>query len=353
MKIETAGEELVWPNVAKAACILFVVMMHSGDHILALPWAHKDQLTSGWMMVNGFIRPIRMPLFFLVSGLLASSSMLDPRPDTENNRLVRPIYLYAVWGVIYQLLIPLKANPTWFLPSINNSFLLIAMLMVTSWYLAALAIYYLFTKITLQLPLALVLVLAAGLSVLGTIYEPSLAGNQPKVLRCVIFFVAGVRMKDALLAFVETGTAKRALMLGACYSVGSVIGLKEHKFLLPVDMVAVAFGATLCGLAARRFAALAAPATWLARRTLPIYLIHFLLLPVLADAMATWAGPVLQIFWVGAAYPILAVPVIVAGSLAAQAVLLRLSASWLFELPWRDRAARSPLVLALPAARTA
>jgi len=333
MQDQRTTQALVWPDVAKAACILLVVMMHSGDHILTLPWAHKDQLAHGWLMVNGFIRPVRMPLFFLVSGLLASDSIVRPRENTRRNRLVRPLYLYMAWGVAYQLLMPLGAEPTWFTLSIDNAFLPILMLVVMSWYLAALGIYYVFTRVALPLPLPVVLMLCAGLSVLGTIYGPDLIGHQHKVLRCAFFFVAGVRMKDAVLEFVARATLLRAAPLCAGFVAGALICLKYNTFLLPVDVLAVAAGASLCAVAARRIAALKAPAMWLAGRTLPIYLLHFLVLPLLAYLVGRYATPLLGSFWLGLAYPILAVPFVVGVSLAIHAVLMRARGGWLFDLP--------------------
>ncbi|MEE4452541.1 acyltransferase [Novosphingobium resinovorum] len=333
MRNDRSERDLVWPDVAKAACILLVVMMHCGDHILTLPWAHKDELARAWLAINGFVRPVRMPLFFLVSGILASNSILHPRENTERNRLVRPLYLYLAWGVAYQALIPIQDDPAWFSASLDNAFLPILLLVVLSWYLAALAIYYVFTRMTLRLPLPVVLTLCAGLSVLGTVYAPDLVGHQHKVLRCAIFFVAGVRMKEPILAFVARASPRRVLPLCVGYAVGALICLRANTFLLPVDVLAVASGASLCAIAARRVAGLTAPAAWLAQRTLPIYLLHFLILPVLAYATGRWGGPLLGNFWLGAAYPVLAVPLVVAVALAVHAALMRVRAGWLFDLP--------------------
>jgi uncharacterized membrane protein YcfT len=134
-------QELTWPNVANAMCILLVVMMHSGDQIARLPWAHRDELAHCWLIVNEFIRPIRMPLFFLVSGLLASNSILFPQPGTQRNRLVKPLYLYCLWGLAYQILYPLDPGSSWFALSFNNRLLPVLLLVMMSWYLDRSCIY--------------------------------------------------------------------------------------------------------------------------------------------------------------------------------------------------------------------
>ncbi|WP_420144382.1 acyltransferase family protein [Sphingobium sp.] len=87
----TSRERLDWPDLAKAICILLVVMMHcEGGYDLA-GWQHQPMLKSIWHGLNEGIRPIRMPLFFLISGLLASGSILHPSDQTTRNRLHRPL----------------------------------------------------------------------------------------------------------------------------------------------------------------------------------------------------------------------------------------------------------------------
>lgn len=351
--------ELVWPNLAKAGCILLVVMMHLGEQIAHMPWADQAELAAAWHVVNGLIRPVRMPLFFLVSGILASDSIMRPRPDTQRSRLVKPLYLYFVWAMIYQVLAPIDPSGSWFEVAMANRFLPALLLTQASWYLVALGMYYLLTRITLPLPVWTTLLLCAFLSVLGTLFEGQLAAHEPKMLRCAIFFVAGVRMKGEVLAFVERATAARAMALGVAYLAGAALALKSDTFLLPVDVLAVAAGAMLCTLVARRGSALIGPASWLAKRTLPIYLMHFLMMPALAFAIERWAAPLLGSIWVGAAYPLLAVPLLVAACLAGHVVLVRTrAAAWLLDLPaWRmmerdrhgaaaDFAVPSPLKLA-------
>lgn len=327
-------QELTWPNLAKAICILLVVMMHSGEQLAQLPWAHKEQLAHCWLIANEFIRPIRMPLFFLVSGLLASNSILFPQPSTQRNRLVKPLYLYFIWGLAYQILYPLDPAASWLALSFHNRFLPVLLLVMMSWYLAAMAMYYLLTRITLPLPLGPTLLLCAVLSVLGTVFETNLAAHEPKMLRCAIFFVAGVRMKPAILAFVDKVTFPHAFLLASAYAAGALVAVRAQTFYLPVDMLAVAAAATLCALTAKRVSALIVPATWLAQRTLPIYLLHFLLLPVLANALAAFGSPILSSFWAGSVYPIISVPILVGGALVIHAVLRRTDiAAWLFDLP--------------------
>lgn len=344
MRSEPDRQELVWLNVAKAVCILLVVMMHLGEQLALMPWAHQGMLRDGWHDINGFIRPLRMPLFFLVSGLLASDSILRPRRDTQHKRLTRPLYLYVLWGTLGQAICPIDPTLPWFTLSADNRFLHVPLLVTMSWYLVTLAMYYLLTRITLDLPVVLTLAICAVLSILGTVFEPDMAGHQPKMLRCAIFFVAGVRMKDTILAFADRASLRRALVLGFAYVVAALVGVWADTFLLPVDIVAVAAGIVLSVLAARRLSGLVSPASWLAKRTLPIYLLHVFMMPLLAYFLAALAAPVLDSFWAGAIYPVIAVPVVVAPSLALHALIRRTPAgAWLFDLPLQHRTWSRPI----------
>ncbi|PNU04022.1 acyltransferase family protein [Novosphingobium guangzhouense] len=343
MTTAISRRELVWPNLAKAGCILLVVLMHLGEQVGQMPWVANSELEAGWHVVNGFIRPVRMPLFFLVSGLLASDSIMRPRADTQRNRLVKPLYLYFTWGLIYQFFLPMDAAASWTELTYHNHLVPVLLLARMSWYLVALGIYYLLTRITLPLPVWATLLLCAVLSVLGTVFEGQLAAHEPKMLRCAIFFVAGVRMKDEILAFVERASASRVLLLGAGYLAGAALALKSDTFLLPVDVLAVAAGAMLCVLVARRGSVLIRPASWLAKRTLPIYLLHFLMMPALAFLIERWAAPVLGSVWAGAIYPLVAVPVVVVACLAGNVLLVRTrAAGWLMDLPTWQRPAPKP-----------
>ena len=331
----TESQQLAWVNLAKTACIVLVVVMHCENHFLQAKWVNGGWMFEQWHTLNETIRPLRMPMFFLVSGLLASSSILDPRADTERKRLLRPLYLYVVWGVILQALIPGLPEQTFFAWSEDNSLLAILLVAVAAWYMVALAVYYIFTRLTLGLPLWLLLGGCAALSVLGAVYETSLTGHQHKILRCAIFFVAGARMKPLVLDYASSATVRRALALLILYLPGALICASLGTFFLIVDMLAVALGITLAAIAVQKVKVLASAAAWLGNRTLGIYLIHFLWLEM--TLMALQSGAVPQLVgnsWLGMTYPLIVASVIIPASIVTRALLTKMGAWWLFDYPW-------------------
>lgn len=216
----------------------------------------------------------------------------------------------------------------------------------------ALAIFYLITKMTLRRPLPVVLLLGAALSITGTLFQDVIFGQQPKLFRCLIFFLIGVRMKDQIMGFARAATTTRAAFLGAAYLAGATAMHGTNNFALPVDMVAVAFGVTLCQVIATRWAVVMEPARWMAGLTLPVYLIHFPLIHALA-----WLGDrflpqsMLGNFWIGLIAPTLSVPVLIVASLAIFRLLSSIGAGWLFDLPFERPAsppAPEPLIASQP-----
>ncbi|SEJ94427.1 Uncharacterized membrane protein YcfT [Sphingobium sp. AP50] len=333
MEISHANRQLDWPNVAKAGCIILVVIMHWQPHFAEIPWTHTESYEALWYILNEFLRPVRMPLFFLVSGLLASESILRPKATTRRKRLYKPLYLYVIWGLITAIATPVvstQAFDTIFARVLAE----VSMLVALSWYLAALAIYYVLSKMTLKLPVMAVLAGCVLLSIVGTICQDALPGQQHKILRCAIFFMAGVRLKSQILAFAHRATAKRTALLGLAFAVGAIMSVANDTYFLPVDIIATAFGIQFSQMVATRMPRLVPSSTWLAHRTLPIYLIHFLILPVIAAAIALLAPQaLLGNFWFGMIVPVMLVPPIIATSLVAHRLLLAGKCDWLFDLP--------------------
>lgn len=84
-------QRLAWPDVAKGVSILGVVILHIS---LAVPGAQETWLTS----LNNVIDPLRMPLFFLVSGFFSYKVFRYSLPQLFRRRLWYFIIPYIVWS---------------------------------------------------------------------------------------------------------------------------------------------------------------------------------------------------------------------------------------------------------------
>lgn len=100
-----SAQRIDWIDAAKGACILAVVVyhfdifiyqgMHSGHPIVAL-----------WDGVISALRPLRMPLFFLISGYLASTSISRRSwAQIRTKKIASLLWVYVLWAVIYWVIV--------------------------------------------------------------------------------------------------------------------------------------------------------------------------------------------------------------------------------------------------------
>ncbi|MBV1691243.1 acyltransferase family protein [Novosphingobium sp. G106] len=331
-----------WANVAKAACACLVVLMHGEAQIQMAGWGQQSKLMEIWHTINEFIRPIRMPTFFLISGMLAAKFVLHDRDDADRRCFVRPFYLYALWAAILMTLVPNfpATDPAMALPDRLYKILFIGS---PAWFMYGLGIFYLITKVTRSLPAGPVLTACALVSMAGSIWSPDNTLYAAKLLRCLFFFVAGVRLRGAVIGFASTASPYRWAALFGLYALGAVITMSLGTYSIAVDIAAVAFSLTTWSLVCRNLGTLSAPVQWVGRRTLFVYLLHFPLICLLSYLVNLWADPeILENFWLGLAYPVVTVVLIVPLTLALGILLQRLGFDLLFDLPTTKSATPRP-----------
>src|SRR5690606_3690502 len=161
-------------------------------------------------------------------------------------------------------------------------------------------------------------------------------GNLWQVVQNVFFFLAGLRLRAQARRLAGRRAGWRtAIALGAAYIAGLIlVSLLDAQQWFGVwtalSALAVAAGVSVCALV-DRWEPVAAPLRWIGQRTLPIYVIHMVRLAVV-DRMVrgvdgwVFSGPVLAVL-----EPPLVVAVVVAASLGAHALLMRVGARALFD----------------------
>ncbi|WP_394281063.1 acyltransferase family protein [Corynebacterium sp.] len=90
-------KRLAWPDVAKGLSIIGVVVLHVGTFV---PGARDSLL---WQ-ANTHLDPLRMPLFFMVSGLFSSKVLNFSLGELFRRRLWFFIVPYVVWTAVVVLL---------------------------------------------------------------------------------------------------------------------------------------------------------------------------------------------------------------------------------------------------------
>ncbi|MEV4736568.1 MULTISPECIES: acyltransferase family protein [unclassified Microbacterium] len=323
-----------WPDVAKGLCIILVVLWHVvTKHAIDVPGA--GPVTDAWATLNAQLLPLRMPLFFLISGMFAGRAVLAPDGASWRRRAGRLLSVYVLWVLIQTAVLALA--PDFDTARATDGWELLAQLTISPtnlWYLLALAAYLGIARLTRELPTAFVLPVAfavASFAAAGLL--PDL-GNLWQVVQNLFFFLAGLRLRDPVVRFAASTGILRALALTAAFAgataVVGVLGMRAWPGVWPVLAgVAVACGVAVCALIDRHAAVLARPLRWIGQRTLPIYVLHMIPLALIDQALRAsgWrAIPVVE-----AIAPVVLTAVVIALCLALHAALIRVRLGVLFD----------------------
>lgn len=298
---------LPWIDAAKGIAIILVVMLHIYQLQLdSALWnaGEKELRLQVWRRMN-VVEPIRMPLFFLVSGALAASALRSAWGSLLRKKTAFFYYLYVLWTSIHTLLlvgIPAKFDAVTWQSWLDQATYELG----TIWYLWALALYFPLAKLLLSVPL-----LGIALGVCGNLLWQELAishtGSLLFVPRNFLWFFVGALLARKLL---QLTLEKKTLVQGAGFAVifALIIAFKLHINNHGVFLVAAATGvyvAFLLVIALAKYApAIAGVFARVGRYTLPVYVLH-------VPMITYWR------YWVGDSV----VPLTLTGVLLYQAIL--------------------------------
>ncbi|MFV2101789.1 acyltransferase family protein [Micromonospora sp. LOL_024] len=338
---QPAGGRLAWADVAKGGCIVLVLSWHviMKDY-LQIDWRLDVPVPGAWGTLGELLLPMRMPLFFAISGMFAASAVQRPWRAVGRPRIARFLYLYGVWLLIHTAVLALAPDfPTDRATSLGD---LLAQLTISPsnlWYLYALALYFVLAKALRRVHPAVLLTAAGVLSAVAAAGLLDTPGNRAGLYQNLVFFLAGLHLRQHLQRWADTMTGRRLLLMAAVYVVVlGVVGVTDTARLPGVaplvSVVAVLFGIAIAVRLAS-WPTFAEPLAALGRRTLPIYVIH---MPVLALLHLLIAGPIAGLgdsarLALALGLPFSLTVLVLALSLGVHRVLLAVRATWLFDLP--------------------
>lgn len=329
-KSEADRGRLLWPDLAKSACIILVVVWHvvSKSLIDLQPGAAYNF----WNTVCLVLQPVRIPLFFTISGYFVATKLQQPWSQCWR-RPAGNYWTYVVWTAIQAVVFGIFPLPTSIISSPRDAALALVLGYTAVWYLFALALYFIGAKLFNRARLA-ALILALGFSIVSYVDVLPDIGNSDSIIRNAFFFLVGAYApRQRAAAVMSGGRWVPAILLWAAFLPASILAVIT-RFVgnpaigLPLSALGVAAGLMLASSIA------ATPgAIWLARvvgeRTVSIYVLH---LPLLAVAMAAISTIPELIAW---GYPVVASAALVAVSVVVHPYIQRW-APWLFALPTRN-----------------
>lgn len=192
-----------WPDVARGVCMVLVVLWHSASWV-------QDEVYGGppapWVQFGLWVTPLRMPLFFFISGYFSATLMARPL-RTLRRRTWGMYYLYVVWTFIFlcRLYLPQVRSQG---PAPTPGQMLTALVLPTSfWYFWCLAAFFVLTYAVHRFLgekgkwLILPLMVAAALAplvrphIMGILVQPMDAVKAPSAIANYVWFFAGTYLR--------------------------------------------------------------------------------------------------------------------------------------------------------------
>jgi uncharacterized membrane protein YcfT len=275
-------------DVAKGLAIVAVAQYHSANFL-----GKADLLPAAWEPVTDALATVRMPLFFMASGLFAASSLAKSWGNLVEKRLVLYLYLYVVWSVAR---FALYHVPPWTRLQDGGRIQVLATIFVWPtgglWYLYALALFFVLIRLVARVPVAVQIGVAAVLSAAFGSNQLN-TGNDAwdKMAVNLVFFLLGCHLGPWIRNWAGRLRRRDAVVLLAGYVGGSV--LADRAELGPVPGLRLLLSVlAVTGAVAGSVWLARIPARWnlfryLGERTLPIYLVHYLVAGGIVAALAS------------------------------------------------------------------
>lgn len=326
-----AKQRVEWVDITKGTTIVLVVLLHTVNALVEANLAHGM-----WPIINGYVLPIRMPLFFLAGGLFASGMVGMAWPKLIRRRILPLLYLYVLWMVLVFAInnvLPMNVRNT----NMANPDLLLSSIVVPSnglWFIYGLALYALAAKALSKLPVAAQFAIAGSIAIYAE-YFPVITWTWNNLAKLFVFFLLGLHARKLIFKYAAmTGPIKVALA-AALY--GSVFYLLNTTFLGDIAILALVLSVAgvVAGVMAtsywERFSFSTALKT-LGAMTLPVYLMHDSLIKVYMIGMLK-LEPFLHNVVALALTPIVIAAAAIFGSLFVHDLLQAVRMGWLFKMP--------------------
>lgn len=318
---------LAWLDVARGGSIILVVFFHA-----TIQLEKADLGNHHFWLVNNLFGPIRMPVFFAISGFLAQRLITQDWRAVLSRRVWLLAYLFVTWSILHAL--HRRSLGVTDSPVMTEFAANLVEPASEIWFILALGLYVVATKALAGVPRPLVIgtALVVSIATLGG-FAPVTSQAYLGTLQYYVFFLVGCFYGSRIAARVTDVPLALIAGLGVLY--GILIGIRFDLDGLPLGLVRV----TLCliGLVigcrvaelVTRLAPVQAVVGFLGRHTLPIYLAHPFVLSLALLGLPSEALPR------GAGYLLL--PALVFGSIAASLALRQLAerrgGGWLYAPP--------------------
>jgi uncharacterized membrane protein YcfT len=328
------GVRIPWVDTARGLAILLVVLYHSILFSQGLGLSAE-----AWRGVNYIAKFIRMPLFFFVSGMLAARAVERSWGVLLRGRIGSNLWVYALWSALIYILLSFlpDVDPSGPTPTSSWSEWFSTTFVVPSnslWYLLALPTFIAVARVTRRVCNVVLLSGAAilsGAASAGFLIEFGFVWYS--FVLYFVYFMFGARL-GGWISSIALRMSRAVIVLPCSVAwVGLVLldaflGQNNHGVPLILGAAAVVIGVSMSALLSKTW--VSRPLAVLGRSTLPVYVLHWAILHVLASIVLLMALPSSES--VGMFLPALFAVITVPTALGAGKLIGRVPG--LFSAPW-------------------
>lgn len=290
----TTYGRLGWVDAAKGLCILLVVAGHA---IINLN--NNGFATGIWEEINLVIGPVRMPLFFLLSGLFAAKALSESWRKFADRRIWVMLWLLVLWVPIREIWLamiprttvdhsdditaPAGLDPENWGPMVGRMLEAVQGPPSYLWFLYALALFAVLSKATRRVHPVLQILVAGVVAM----YTPELDLGWPwnDILHTYVFYLVGMYAAPWIHRVARLRSLPVILGSTAVYTaVGLRIYTTNDHFNLglngPVRLFLASVGiiAVISAVSALEGSPLLRPLIAVGSRTLPVFIMHIMVL---------------------------------------------------------------------------
>jgi uncharacterized membrane protein YcfT len=327
-------QRIEWLDIAKGGSIICVAMLHSTMYL------HANGFDPHYVgTLNDLLKPVRMPLFFTISGILGASVLQRDWKSLFAKQIWTFAYLFALWSLIRWVYFR-HFQTNMVTPAEGSSVLELVTMWVMPesglWFIWALAIYFLVGRLLFRAPLVAIggSLVAAAMTWGGLITTANYVHQN--VITYMPFFLTGLYFGLPVVKAITTrpltiglggALAYAGLKWGLIPRLGDGLDYGVAAVLLSVAGLslgcAMAIGVERFRLGNKLFA-------YIGRNTLPIYVTHVILVSGLSACLAKILPGNALVNYVGA-------PVVLATAIAMalmiKAVANSVSVWWIYRPP--------------------
>jgi len=268
-----------WVDFVKGVAIILVVMHHARDYALVL-LPPDPSVVFRWSYIDPMLLYIRLPLFFAVSGLLASRRLAGDQLGRGVRKTGEALLVYLGWAMAMATVVPHWPTDGWNwgldADTLLNSLLGESVL----WYLWAIILAFAFCGATRSLSPGAACLLAVVIGILLERDIVQLSGSFDLFGRYLPFYCLGARYPELLVGMARPRSSVVVALLIFAYAMLLPVPEAGLVFDLMRSLIGVALALVGAGWAVAHLPRFAGAIGWLGRRTLPVYIFHF---PIIAS----------------------------------------------------------------------